>query len=345
LGLCIVVELSELKAAILKLLKEDEEFRYAVAGLIGLEEILRRLDSHGEELVRLREEMMKLREDMLRIVEWLKRHDELFAEVFKRLDRHEEELVKIGEELVKLREDMNKRFEHYDQLFAEVFKRLDRHDELFAEVFKRLDRHDELFAEVFKRLDRHDELFAEVFKRLDRHEEELVRLREDMNKRFEHYDQLFAEVFKRLDRHEEELVRLRVDMTKGFELVQRHLDALGARWGLLTEEAFREGLRGLLERELSLRVEKWRTYDSEGKVFGYPSEVEIDIAVKDSKVILIEITSHTRTSDVYILKKKAELYTEKEGRRPDRLIIVTPYAEEKAMEAAMKLGVELYTKL
>jgi hypothetical protein len=28
----------------LKMLKEDEEFRYAVAGLLGLEEILKRLD-------------------------------------------------------------------------------------------------------------------------------------------------------------------------------------------------------------------------------------------------------------------------------------------------------------
>jgi len=33
----------ELKARILTLLKEDEEFRYAVAGLIGLEEILRKV--------------------------------------------------------------------------------------------------------------------------------------------------------------------------------------------------------------------------------------------------------------------------------------------------------------
>ncbi len=29
---------------IIRLLKEDEEFRYMVAGLIGIEEVLRRLD-------------------------------------------------------------------------------------------------------------------------------------------------------------------------------------------------------------------------------------------------------------------------------------------------------------
>jgi len=37
---------TELKVEIIKLLKEDEEFRYTVAGLIGMQEILKRLDQH-----------------------------------------------------------------------------------------------------------------------------------------------------------------------------------------------------------------------------------------------------------------------------------------------------------
>lgn len=86
------------------------------------------------------------------------------------------------------------------------------------------------------------------------------------------------EVLRRLDRHEAELVRLREDMIRGFELVERHISALGARWGLMTESAFRENLRELLEREFGFRVEKWSTYDEEGIIFGYPSEARIDVA-------------------------------------------------------------------
>ena len=41
----------KLKREILKLLKEDEEFRYMVAGSLGLEEILKRLDKHEEILI------------------------------------------------------------------------------------------------------------------------------------------------------------------------------------------------------------------------------------------------------------------------------------------------------
>ena len=44
-----------------------------------------------------------------------------------------------------------------------------------------------------------------------------------------------------------------------------------------------------------------------------------------------------------IFKKKADLYVEKEGRKPDRLIIITPYVEEDAKKVAEKLGIEIYT--
>jgi len=301
LGICVVVDLAQLKAAVLRLLKEDEEFRYAVAGLIGLEEILRRLD----------------------------RHEEVLVELFKRLEKHEEELVKIWGELARLREDMNKGFQRHDQLFAEVFKRFEKYDQLFAEILKKLEQHDQLFAEVFKRLDRHEE-------RIERVEEELVRLREDMNRGFAQHEE-------RIERVEKELAKLREDMNKGFDRLQRRLDALGARWGVMSEAAFREDLRGVVEEELGLRVERWTTYDEEGRVFGFPSEVEVDVAVKDGKVILIEITSHARLLDVYAFKRKADLYAEKEGRRPDRLIIITPYAEEDAKRVAERLGIEIYT--
>ena len=79
-----------LKDEFLALLERDKEFRYAVAGFLGLEEILKRLDRHEEQLVKLREdfnrkceedskrflsiesEIAKLREDM---VAGFKRHD------------------------------------------------------------------------------------------------------------------------------------------------------------------------------------------------------------------------------------------------------------------------------
>ena len=76
------------KREVLKLLREDEEFRYAVAGIIGLDEILKRLSVH----------------------------DQRFNEILKRLDRHEEELVR-------LREDMLKGFERHDAILKGMVRR------------------------------------------------------------------------------------------------------------------------------------------------------------------------------------------------------------------------------
>jgi len=103
----------------------------------------------------------------------------------------------------------------------------------------------------------------------------------------------------------------------GFELVERHISALGASSGFMVESAFRESLRGLLERELGFSVEEWKTYDEAGIVFGYTSEVEVDVTVSNEKLILIDASSYVRASDVLQFRRKAKLY-EKKSRR-DRI--------------------------
>jgi hypothetical protein len=255
------MEVEELKTKILKMLREDEEFRYAVAGILGLEEIIRRLE----------------------------KHDEKFNEILERLDRHEEELKK-------LREDMNHGFRRQYEI-------------------------------------------------LEMHTQEIIKLREDMNKLREDMMLGFKRHDEILERHEREIIKLREDMNKGFQLLSRHIDALGARWGIMSEEAFREGLRGLLERELGFKIEKWTVYDQSGKVYGYPSMIDIDIILKDEKTILVEVSSHIKKSDIVVFMKKAELYEEKTGRKPNKLLVVTPYIDEEALKASEMMEIEVYTKV
>ncbi|MEM1561915.1 MAG: DUF3782 domain-containing protein, partial [Candidatus Bathyarchaeia archaeon] len=273
------METSELKSRFFALLREDVEFRYAVAGLLGLEEILRRLDRHEAELIRLREDFNKMREDFNR-----------------KAEEDSKRFAAIETEIARLREDMNAGFK--------------RHDEEFTKVWGEIAKLREDMIEGFRR-----------------HDEELAKLREDMMVGFKRYD--------------EELAKLRADMMEGFNLLRRHIDALGARWGLLSERAFKEGLRSLIEREFGFRVERWVRWDSEGYVHGHPSDVDVDIAVHDEKIILVEVKSHVGRPDVSTFKRKAEFYERVEGRKPDRLIIVTPYADENALETAKQLQIEV----
>jgi hypothetical protein len=310
----------------LRLLKEDEEFRYAVAGLLGLEEILKRLDRNEQELVRLREDMAKTFE----------KHEERFARI-------EEEIRRIWQEIAKLREDMVKGFERHDlelaRLREDMVKGFERHDREIERLTEELTK---LREDMTKGFERHDaelaKLREDMVKGFERHDREIQRLTEEMNR-------LREDMIKGFERHDMEIARLREDMMRGFDAMNRRISALGARWGLESEEAFREGLRGILEKELGLKVERWTAFDETGSVFGHPSQVEVDVAVSNGKVMLIEVSSHVKQADVAALVKKAELYERITGRRPDRLIVVTPFAEERAMEAALKLGVEIYTRV
>jgi len=123
----------EERERILKTLEVDMEFRYAVAGLIGLEEILKRLDRHGEQFVR--------------ILERLDRHEEQLVRIWERLGKHEEELRKIWEEIAKLREDMIKGFERHDREiemlrkdFLKMVERMDRIETRLTRVERTLEK-------------------------------------------------------------------------------------------------------------------------------------------------------------------------------------------------------------
>jgi Uncharacterized conserved protein containing a coiled-coil domain len=127
--------------------------------------------------------------------------------------------------------------------------------------------------------------------------------------------------------------------------LDRNIRALGARWGVMAESAFRNSLKGLLEKSFNIKVERWTSYDNEGLVYGYPSDVEVDVAIRDQELILIEVTSHTKKSDVSLFNRKAIFYEKKVGKKPSRLLLVTPYADDDAQELAKKLKIELYTNI
>ena len=352
-----MIWMENLKKEFLELLDRDLEFRYAIAGYLGLSEILKRLDSIvGEqtkvwvEISKVWEEVKALREEQGKIWAEINKVWSEISRVWEEIKALREGQNRLWEEVKDLREGQNRLWEELTKLREDMIEGFRRHDEEIAklrqDMIEGFRRHDEEIARL--RLDmmngfkRHDEI-------LMMHAQEIVKLREDMVAGFKRHDEEIArlrqDMMEGFKRHDEELAKLRSDMIEGFNLLKRHLDALGARWGIMAEEAFREGLRGLIERELGFRVERWVSYDDEGMVFGYPSRVEVDIAVKDERLLLVEVSSHIRASDVHEFKRKAELYERKTGRKPDRLIIITPYADGKALETAEKFDIEVYTKV
>ena len=80
-----------------------------------------------------------------------------------------------------------------------------------------------------------------------------------------------------------------------------------------------------------------------GEVFGQPDQVELDVLVRDGKVILVAIKSALNRGHVHFFNRKAQYYSQQTSRVVDRKLIVTPYADERAQELALALGVEICT--
>ena len=120
------------------------------------------------------------------------------------------------------------------------------------------------------------------------------------------------------------------------------MGGLGSRWGLQTKEAFRQEMRTILQ-DVGFTTERFLTYDDAAEVFGHPEQIELDVVIKNGKVIVIEIKSSLDRGNTYLFDRKVAFYARHSGRHVDRKLIVTPYADTRAIEVSLQLGIEVCT--
>ncbi|MBI5184504.1 MAG: DUF3782 domain-containing protein [Nitrospinae bacterium] len=122
------------------------------------------------------------------------------------------------------------------------------------------------------------------------------------------------------------------------------IGGLGARWGMMTESSFRNAMEGILS-EVGFKAERFIAKDKKGTVFGYPAEVELDVVVKNGKTLVIEIKSSVSRADAASFDKKVSFYEKETRRKASRKIIISPYTEPAAHDAAKRLGIEVFTDI
>lgn len=120
------------------------------------------------------------------------------------------------------------------------------------------------------------------------------------------------------------------------------IGALGARWGLNTEHAFRNALKGILEELTGVVVFHVTVFDESGQVFGRPDQVELDLIIQNGILIIAEIKSSVSKAEMYVLERKARFYEKLHNRKISRTMIISPMVEAKALPVAKKLGIEVY---
>ncbi len=152
-----------------------------------------------------------------------------------------------------------------------------------------------------------------------------------------------AETQAMLQRFEEEMKVLHEKLEKTEKRLDSTIGALGARWGIYAESAFREGMKAILETDFGVKVKRYITIDTEGKVFNRPDQIELDLIIYDGKLILAEIKSALHRGDVHLFLNKVALFIEKEKKTPDRLMIISPFVHSSARELADQHNIEIHT--
>jgi len=203
--------------------------------------------------------------------------------------------------------------------------------------------------ELLRLLREDDEVRAAVASIIASHNvvEELKALREDMKHGFDLFSselKALREDFNKheeaLRRHEQELKALREDFNK---LSHWMIGVAGYRWGMATEEAFRQAVDYIAKSLGYPTVERKVLLDRDGSITGAPGrEIDVNVCVKDGEHFLIEVTMYAKKEDLWKLSYASKLYQRETGHKP-RPLLITPYAPPEVAVLAQKLGIQVIT--
>nr|VFK70000.1 MAG: PD-(D/E)XK nuclease superfamily protein [Candidatus Kentron sp. UNK] len=166
----------------------------------------------------------------------------------------------------------------------------------------------------------------------DRRWDENNRRWEENDRRWEKNDLRWDENDRRWEKNDQRLGR-----------IERSLGAMGVRWGGKSESSFRNALAGILEESFDVKVLNVTEFDEEGKVFGHPDQIELDIIIKNGLLLICELKSSVSRSDVYTFERKTRFYEKRHRRRANRLILISPMISPRAKKVAKNFGINIYT--
>nr|VFJ52098.1 MAG: hypothetical protein BECKFW1821A_GA0114235_103418 [Candidatus Kentron sp. FW] len=125
--------------------------------------------------------------------------------------------------------------------------------------------------------------------------------------------------------------------------LDRSIGALGARWGLQAESAFRDAMAAILVENFGVEVVNVNEFDDAGEVFfGRPDQVELDVIIKNGLLIICELKSSVSKSDMYTFERKVRFYEKRHQRKASRMIVVSPMIDDRARPVGERLGIEMY---
>ncbi|MCZ7621751.1 MAG: DUF3782 domain-containing protein [Candidatus Kuenenia sp.] len=253
-------------------------------------------------------------------------------ECFAGKDTTEDRFDKILRELAEDRETQNRKWLEDTNRWWEQAEKWEEQDKRWQEQTEQRKEQDKRWWEQAEKWEEQDKRWQEQIEK------------------WKKQDQRWQEQAERWDKQEskwEENQKVIRDIMESIKKMDRKYDstigALGARWGLRTEQSFRNALKGILREVSGLDVINVIEYDEEGIIFGRPEQIELDLVIKNGHFMICEIKSSISKSDMYIFQKKVDFYQKKHNRKARKLIVISPMVDKKAMEFAKDSGILVYS--
>ena len=243
--------------------------------------------------------------------------------------------------------------ERFDRILNEIRIAREKSDERWERNDKRWEANNRKWEENHKKLVENDRKWEENQKKLvendrkwDENQRKLVendRKWDESTKEWAENDRRWEENQKVIERTLDEISAIKTDVKTLGAKYDQTIGALGTRWGLYSERSFRNALKGILEETTEYKVERVIEKDESGVVFGHPSQIELDIVVKNGKFFIVEIKSSVSAGDVATFVRKARIYEKSRNRKAGALVIISPMVSANAKKVIKRDGIILYS--
>jgi hypothetical protein len=259
-------------------------------------------------------------------------------------------ILRITQEMYAGKQETESRF---DRMMDELQRDREYRDKKWEESQRRWEAQEKKWEEDqirweenWKQLKANDKKWEENQKKW----EESQRRWEAQEKKWEENQKRWEENWNQLkanDKKWEENQKTINSMLKSIQSQEKRYDstigALGARWGIHSEAAFRNGLKAILEDSFGVTVKRYEDYDHEGQVFGRPDQIEMDLIIHNGTLILCEIKSSMDKAGMYVFWRKKQFYEQKHGIQASRIMVISPMIDDPGKRVAQDLGIETYS--
>ena len=228
------------------------------------------------------------------------------------------------------------------QRYADRVETESRFDQVMAELKRDREASEKRWEAQEKKWEAQEKKWEEQHGRWETWEKKWEEEQRVQQKKWDEECQRWEAWEKKYEENQKVINNMLAEIKRVDHRIDSTIGALGARWGMKAEGAFRDGLKAIVEASPGVTVERYEDYDHEGVVFGRPDQVELDVIIKDGTLIICEIKSSMSRSDIYAFWRKKEFYENRHDIKAARVMIISPMIDPKAMGVAESLGIETY---